>query len=111
LHIKKVRKDQASVDFFDPNGTPVRRAYMNGAPSVQMGARYDDYNGIFAVELWEHGRGFILHLSHEYDYELDESPARALVPAISRYEQDSVFRSAIRVSWPAGITFVRNKKD
>jgi hypothetical protein len=50
LRIKKVRKDQALVDFFDPNGTPVRRPYMSGAPSVQMVARYDDYNGLFAGE-------------------------------------------------------------
>ena len=110
LRIKKVRKDQASVDFFDPNGTPVRRAYMNGALSVQMVARYDDYNGIFAVELWEHGRGFILHLSHEYDYELDERRREALVPAISRYEQDHFLDQHSRLFGPLN-HFVRTKKD
>ena len=78
LRIKKLRKDQASVDFFDPSGNPVRRPYMNGAPSVQMVAQYDDYNGIFGVELWERGRGFILDLAHEHDYELDEWRREAL---------------------------------
>jgi hypothetical protein len=32
LRIKKVRKDQASVDFLDPRGAPVKRSYMGGAP-------------------------------------------------------------------------------
>ena len=32
LRIKKVRKDQASVDFLDPCGAPVQRSYMRGAP-------------------------------------------------------------------------------
>ena len=31
LRIKKVRKDQASVDFLDPRGAPIRRSYMKGA--------------------------------------------------------------------------------
>ena len=46
LRIKKVRKDQASVDFLDPRGAPVQRPYMGGAASVKMIAHYDDYNGI-----------------------------------------------------------------
>lgn len=88
LEIKKVDDAQALVDFFDATGNPVCRPYMNDAPSVRMVAHYDDYNGIFGVELWEQGRGYILDLTHEYDYELDERRREALVPAISRYEQD-----------------------
>jgi hypothetical protein len=46
-----VRKDQASVDFLDPRGAPIRRSYMKGAPSVNMVARYDDYHETFEVDL------------------------------------------------------------
>ena len=70
LRIKKVRKDLASVDFPDPRGAPVQRPYMGGAPSTNMIAHYDDYYENFEVELCEE-RKLILHLSHEYDYELD----------------------------------------
>jgi hypothetical protein len=84
LHIKKVRKDLASVDFLGPSGAPVQRSYMRGAPSTNMVARYDDCYGTFEVELWEEGKGFILDLSHKYDYELDPERREALVPALSR---------------------------
>jgi hypothetical protein len=82
LRIKKVRKDLASVDFYDRKGAPVQRHYMGGAPSTSMAAYYDDYFGNFEVELWEEKR-FILDLSHEYDYELDPKRREALVPALS----------------------------
>jgi hypothetical protein len=39
---------------------------MGGAPSLKMVAHYDDYNGIFEVDLWEEGKGFILDLTHKY---------------------------------------------
>ncbi len=87
LRIKKVREDLASVDFLDPNGAPVQRLYMGGAPSTNMVAHYDDYFENFEVELWEE-RKFILHLSHEYDYELDPKRRESLEPALSRDEQD-----------------------
>jgi hypothetical protein len=88
LRIKKVRKDLASVDFLDPRGAPVQRPYMGGAPTLKMVAHYDDYNGMFEVDLWEGGKGFILDLAHEYDYELDPERREALVPALSRNERD-----------------------
>jgi hypothetical protein len=53
-----------------------------------MIAHYDDGNGIFEVDLWEEGKGFILDLTHEYDYELDSQRREALVPTLSRYERD-----------------------
>ncbi len=81
LRIKKVRENQASVDFLDPRGAPVQRPYMKGAPSMKMIAHYDSYNGIFEVDLWGEGKGFILDLTHEYDYELDLERREALVPA------------------------------
>ena len=82
LRIKKVRKDLASVDVLDPSGAPVQRPYMGGAPMTNMVAQYDDYYEDFEVELWEERR-LILHLSHEYDYELDPKRREALVPALS----------------------------
>jgi hypothetical protein len=88
LRIKKVRKDRASVDFLDPRGVPVKRTYMEGAPSIKMIAQYDDYYENFEVDLWERGKGFILHLDHEYGYLLDREQREVLVPAISRYERD-----------------------
>src|SRR5437899_7100109 len=88
LVIRKVSEDAASVDFLEPSGMPVGRLYMEGVLSVGMVARYQDYEGSFEVELWEPGKGFILHLEHEYDYELDHQRREALVPALSRYEQD-----------------------
>jgi hypothetical protein len=88
LHIRKVRRDQAFVDFLDPRGAPITRPYMGGAPSMRMIAHYDDYNEDFRVDLWEEGKGFILHLDHEYDYVLDSEQRESLEAAISRYERD-----------------------
>ena len=88
LHIRKVRKDQAFVDFLDPRGAPIARPYMGGAPSMRMIAHYDDYNDDFRVDLWEEGKGFTLHLDHEFDYVLDSEQRESLEAAISRYERD-----------------------
>jgi hypothetical protein len=110
LRIKKVREDQASVDFLDPRGTPVQRSYMNGAPSMKMIGHYDDYNGIFEVDLWEEGKGFILDLTHEYDYELDRERREALVPALSRYERDRFLDESYSLFGPLD-HFVRGKEQ
>ena len=88
LRIKEMLRDQASVDFLDPRGVPIQRPYMRGAPTVKMIAQYDDYNENFEVDLWEEGKGFILDLSHHYNYELDLEQREALVPALSRFERD-----------------------
>lgn len=88
LRIRKVRKDQAFVDFLDPRGAPIARPYMGGALSMNMIAHYDDYNEDLRVDLWEEGKGFILHLDHGYDYVLESEQREALEPAISRYERD-----------------------
>ena len=53
LRIRKVRKDQALVDFLDPRGAPIARSYMGGTPSMKMIAHYDDYYEDFRVDrLW-----------------------------------------------------------
>src|SRR5437667_4638867 len=37
LRIRKVRKDQAFVDFLDPRGAPIARPYMGGSPFDEDG--------------------------------------------------------------------------
>jgi hypothetical protein len=108
LRINKESKDQASVDFLDPRGAPVQRPYMRGAPAMEMIAYYDDYKGIFEVDLWEEGKGFILELTHEYDYELDLERREALVPALSRYERDRFLDESHSLFGPLD-HFVRGK--
>ena len=108
LRIKKVRKDQALVDFLDPRGAPVERPYMRGAPSVKMPAHYDDRNGFFEVDLWEEGKEFILDLTHEYNYELDPERREALVPALTRYERDRFLDEHYSIFGPLD-HFVRRK--
>ena len=108
LRIKKVRKGRASVDFLDPRGAPVQRPYMGGAPSLKMVAHYDDYNGMFEVDLWEEGKGFILDLTHEYNYELDPERREALVPALSRNERDHFLDACYSLFGPLD-HFVRRK--
>jgi hypothetical protein len=110
LRIKKVRKDQASVDFLDPRSAPIKRSYMGGAPSVQMIAHYDDRNGIFEVDLWEEGKEFVLDLTHEYDYELDPERREALVPALSRYERDRFLDDCYSLFGPLD-HFVRRRAE
>ena len=97
---------RATVDYLDPNGTPVPRPYMNGAPSLEMVANFDTYNGTFEVDLWQPGRGFLLDLHHEFDYELDELGREALVPGIVRYEGDDFLEDFVRLLGPLG-HFVR----
>ena len=103
LRIEKVRKDRAVVDFLDPRGAPITRPYMGGTPSMKMIAHYDDYNEDFRVDLWEEGKGFTLHLDHEYDYLLDSEQREALVPSISRYERDRFLALCVLlIVWPSG---------
>jgi len=109
LRIKKVDKDRALVDFLDPRGAPVQRPYMGGAPSLKMFAHYDS-NGIFEVDLWQEGKGFILDLTHEYDYELDPERREALVPALSRNERDHFLDACYSLFGPLD-HFVRRKAE
>jgi hypothetical protein len=109
LRIRKVRNDRASVDFLDPHGTPVERTYMGRAPSIRMTAHYNDYYENFEVDLWEHNKGFTLHLDHEYDYVLDPEQREALVPAISRNEEDHFLDSFYPLFGPLD-HFVRERR-
>lgn len=90
LSILKVNDESCLVSFFRArDNQPVRRPWCAGKLSVDMVAKYRPEEGPeIAVELWEEGRGFLLHLSFESAYILDESERNALVPALSRYEED-----------------------
>ena len=98
------------MDFLDPSGAPVDRPYMRGAPSANMIAHYDDYNETFEVELWEEGKGFILDLTHEYDFELDPERREALLPALSRNERDRYLDECYSLFGPLD-HFVRRMKQ
>jgi hypothetical protein len=108
LRIEEMLRDKAWVDFLDPRGVPIQRPYMRGAPTVKMIAHYDDYNENFEVDLWEEGKGFILDLSHHYDYELDLEHREALVPALSRFERDRFLDECYSLFGPLD-HFVRRK--
>ena len=110
LRIMKVGNERASVDFLDPRGAPVERPYMGSAPSIKMIAHYDDYYENFDVDLWEQGKGFTLHLDHEYDYALDSEQREALVPSISRNERDHFLDAFYSLFGPLD-HFVRKARD
>jgi hypothetical protein len=81
---------------------------MRGSPSINISAHSDDDSGIVEVDLWEEGKGFILDLTHEYDYELDLDRGEALVPTLSRYERDRFLDECYSIFGPLG-HFVRRK--
>ncbi len=90
LSIRKVDDETCLVSFFGArDNQPIRRPWCAGKPSVDMVAKYRPENGPeLVVELWEEGMGFTLHLNFEAAYILDEAERDALVPALSRYEDD-----------------------
>ena len=90
LSISKVNDEMCLVSFFRArDNQPIRRPWCAGKLSVDMVAKYRPEEGPeIVVELWEEGMGFLLHLNFEVAYILDESERGALVPALSRYEED-----------------------
>jgi hypothetical protein len=81
---------------------------MRGAPTLKMVAHYDDYKGMFEVDLWKEGKGFILDLTHEYNCELDPERREVLVPALSRNERDHFLDACYSLFGPLD-HFVRGK--
>lgn len=53
-----------------------------------MPASYDDDYGEFTIELWEAGKGFVLHINYEGNYVLDKFRRESLIPAIARRRKD-----------------------
>ena len=89
LEIKKIDEQRASASLYSPVGPPIDRPYLEDKPSVNMPATYDDYVGTMTVQLWREKSGFTFELLHEPAHKLDEFQREALVPTLSRYEEDS----------------------
>jgi len=90
LVIEKKTDRSASVSFFtSPKPVPVSRPYCGNPPSIHMDSYLRDFGATLEVDLWEKGRGFSLHLTYEYTYELDKDRRDSLVPALSRHEEDA----------------------
>jgi hypothetical protein len=79
----------ALVSFYAPEGNPINRPYFNNEPTFKMPSVYDDYSGDFSVYLWQSGKGFSLDLRYEETYALDQFQREALIPALTRFEDDS----------------------
>lgn len=89
LVIKKRQRQKAIVSFYDvETDLPVARPYYDDLPSTNMVAQLSDCESTLEVELWSQGKGFILHLTYEYSYDLDKDQRNSLVPALSRFESD-----------------------
>jgi hypothetical protein len=90
LVIQKSDDNVATVSFFSAhNNKPILRPWAEGKPSVDMAAKYIPEEGPdLVVELWKEGKGFCLHLNFEPGYILDQSRRDAIIPALSRYEED-----------------------
>ena len=89
LEITKVDDSSALVSFYAPEGNPINRPYFNNEPTLKMPSVYDDYSGDFSVYLWQSGKGFSLDLRYEETYALDQFQREALIPALTRFEDDS----------------------
>lgn len=91
LSIRKVDDKTACVSFFAaPAGKPVLRPWHHDEPTVDMLGSYQrDEGAELLVELGKVGAGFTLHLDFEPAYTLDARGRDALVPALSRYEEDT----------------------
>jgi hypothetical protein len=90
LRIQPVDDETASVSFFAaPEGKAIPRPWCRNRLSLDMLGRYDpDGESSLEVELGEAGSGFTLHLTFEPEYLLDARGRDALVPGLSRYEED-----------------------
>ncbi len=89
LVIEKGLRQEVIVSYFaGETGLPVARPYCDNLTSINMVAELSEYELSLDVELWCQNKGFTLHLSYEYSYDLDKEHRNSLVPALSRYERD-----------------------
>lgn len=90
LAIRRGDDESTLVSFFTPPaGQPILRPWHRDEPSVNMLGIYDAKEGPeLVVELAEPDGRFTLHLNFEPAYALDAHRRDALVPALSRYEED-----------------------
>ena len=91
LVIEKGPRQEAIVSYFaGKTDLPVARPYYDDLPSTNMVAELSDCESSLEVELWSQDKGFTLHLTYEYSYDLDKEHRDSLVPALSRYESDDL---------------------
>jgi hypothetical protein len=76
---------------------PIIRPYYNNLPSLNMNAILCDYGSSIEVDLWKSGKGFNLVLTYEYNYMLDNNKLDSLVPAITRYKEDSFLEQYYKI--------------
>ena len=102
LSIRKVDDETCFVSFFHAHDNlPIRRPWCAEKPSVEMVAKYQPEDGPEpVVELSEEGAGFTLHLNFEAAYILDDAGRDALVPALSRCEEDEFLGQYYRYFGP-----------
>lgn len=102
LSIRKVDDETCFVSFYHADDNqPIRRPWGAGKPSVEMIAKCKTTDGPeLIVQLGEEGTGFALHLLFEAAYVLDEAGRDALVPGLSRYEDDEFLNQYYRYFEP-----------
>jgi hypothetical protein len=90
LSIRKVQDETCRVSFFGAHDhQPLRRPWCAAQLSVDMVAHYRPEEGPeLLVALGEEETGFTLHLNFEAVYKGDDAACDALVPALSRDEED-----------------------
>jgi hypothetical protein len=90
LRIQPIDGVTASVSFFAaPDGKPIPRPWFQNRLSLDMLGRYfPDGEPSLEVELGRAGAGFTLHLTFEPEYLLDARGRDALIPGVSRFQED-----------------------
>ena len=90
VHISINNETTAHVSFLSGEELqPVNRPWFNNKPSIAMEAHFDSFESSeLVVELWETKSGFCLHLLYEQNLIINGVAQDALVPSVSRYEED-----------------------
>ena len=68
LDIDKISKTSALVSLYKPSGKPAIRTFFEDKPTIQMPASYEEYDGIFLIELWKKGKKQKLQRGMEFVY-------------------------------------------
>jgi hypothetical protein len=88
LEIKKVDKTKALVSLFSDKGHPISRPYWENKLTIDMPAKYDEYDGTFDIHLWEPEKSFCLNLNELFS-EINDDNGECLAVSITRYEEDN----------------------
>ncbi len=87
--IFKLSDISAQVAIYNQNGEPIIRPYFNNRPTIKMPADYDEYNGIFSINLWEPIGRYLIDLNQFFDQPVDENGFLPLFPSINKLEEDN----------------------